>query len=251
MAADFFLVIPAYREVQRLPAFLRALGARLAPAEFTTEILIVDDGSPREEQRQLLNLLNIGTVGSCRILDPLFQPDNLGKGHSIIEGWRRAGEATWLGFVDADGGTPADEVLRLFRLARENQAQPSPCLWAARVRMLGRRTNRTQARYLLGRIFANAASAMLGVPVYDSQCGFKLLPAVHYRKLAPLLREPRFCFDLELLLAALHVGAPVLEVPVDWQDMPGGHIHPGRDGLAMLRQLPVIRRRARAWPPVG
>jgi glycosyltransferase involved in cell wall biosynthesis len=251
MAADFFLVIPAYREAHRLPAFLRALGALLAAAEFTTEILIVDDGSPGEEQKQLLDILNIGTFGACRVLNPLLLPENRGKGQTIIEGWRRAGDADWLGFVDADGGTPAEEVLRLFRLARANQAQPPPCLWASRVRMLGRRTNRTQGRYLLGRIFANLASAMMGVPVYDSQCGFKLLPAVHYRKIAPLLREPRFCFDLELLLAALHVGAPVLEIPVDWRDMPGGHIHPWRDGLAMLRQLPVIRRRARAWPPLA
>jgi hypothetical protein len=116
--------------------------------------------------------------------------------------------------------------------------------------MLGRKTNRTLGRYLLGRLFANVASAMIGLPVYDTQCGLKLVPSVHYRKFAPLLKEERFCFDIELLLAAHHAAVSVMEIPIDWRDVPGGHVHALRDGLAMLWRLTVIRRRAKHWPRV-
>ena len=248
MAADVFLVIPAYREIRRLPLFLRGLVTLLANAKFTTEILVVDDGSPKDEQEQLLGALPIGDCGMCRVLDPLFFPENHGKGYAIIEGWRRGAGAAWLGFVDADGAAAPDEVLRLLGLATQNSTVPPPCLFASRVRMLGRKTNRTLGRYLLGRLFANIASAMIDLPVYDSQCGFKLVPACHYEKIAPLLQEARFCFDIELLLALHHAGAPIEEVPIDWRDVAGGHVHAWRDGFAMLRRLPAIRARARAWP---
>jgi glycosyltransferase involved in cell wall biosynthesis len=250
MAADFFLVIPAFREAQRLPPFLGGLVKLLAAEKFSTEILIVDDGSPRAEQEALRDALQIGTFGKCRVLGTLFLPENKGKGHAIMEGWRFAEGAAWVGFVDADGGAPAEEVVRLLEWASTCPIQPPPCLWAARVRMLGRKTNRTQGRYLLGRLFANIASAMIGLPVYDTQCGFKLVPSVHYRKIAPLLKEKRFCFDIELLLALHHAAAPVMEIPIDWRDVPGGHVHALRDGLAMLLRLTVIRRRAWRWPRV-
>jgi dolichyl-phosphate beta-glucosyltransferase len=246
--ADVFLVIPAFREIRRLPLFLRGLVTLLSNASWTTEILVVDDGSPRSEQEELPASLALGAFGNCSVLGPLFLPVNQGKGQAIIEGWRRMEGAKWLGFVDADGGTPPDEVLRLTRIAMQNSAEPQPCLWASRVRMLGRKTNRSQGRYLLGRVFAHLAGAMTGLPVYDSQCGFKLIPTVHYRKVAALLQEKRFCFDIELLLALEHVGAPVLEIPIDWRDVPGGHLHAWRDGFAMLRRLPAIRARAAAWP---
>jgi glycosyltransferase involved in cell wall biosynthesis len=250
MAADFFLVIPAYREAQRLPHFLGGLVKLLASEKFSTEILIVDDGSPRAEQEALLAAVQVGSFGKCRVLGTLFLPENHGKGHAIMEGWRCAEGATWVGFVDADGGAPAEEVVRLLEWAASCPIQPLPCLWAARVRMLGRKTNRTLGRYLLGRLFANIASAMIRLPVYDTQCGFKLVPAVHYRKIAPLLKEKRFCFDVELLLAVHHAAAPVMEIPIDWRDVPGGHVHALRDGLAMLWQLNFIRRRAKHWPRV-
>jgi dolichyl-phosphate beta-glucosyltransferase len=250
MAADFFLVIPAFRETQRLPVFLDSLKTLLSAAKFSTEILIVDDGSPRAEQQELRAKLPIGRFKKLHVLEPLFFPENHGKGHAISEGWKRAEGAAWVGFVDADGGAPAEEVVRLLEWAAACPLRPPPCLWASRIRMLGRKTNRTQGRYLLGRLFANVASAMIKLPVYDTQCGLKLVPAVYYRKIAPLLEEKRFCFDIELLLAVHHAAAPIMEIPIDWRDVPGGHVHALRDGFAMLVRLLVIRRRAWGWPRV-
>jgi len=246
MAVDVLLVIPAFREQLRLPPFLRELLAVLSTARFRTEILVVDDGSPALEQQQLVAALPTGIFGACEVRPPLLIPENHGKGHSILQGWR-AGDARWFGFVDADGATPVDEVMRLLDLATQTAAESPPCYWASRIRMLGRKTNRTQGRYLLGRIFANLASFYIKLPVYDTQCGFKLIPAGTYRKIAPLLHEARFCFDVELLLAVDHVGASVMEVPVDWRDVPGGHVNAIWDGISMLGRLPAIRARAQSW----
>lgn len=250
MAADFFLVIPAFRESRRLPPYLKELVGILSGASFKTEILIVEDGSGQDEQQKLLGALTMGTFGSCQVLQPVLLPDNHGKGYAIIHGWRLSKDTAWVGFLDADGAIPAYEVLRILEMAKQTASVPPPCLWASRIRIMGKNIHRSLRRHLLGRVFATLVSNALDLPVYDTQCGYKLIPRCHYEKIAPLLEEDRFCFDVELLLAVHHVGATVLEIPIDWSDMPGGQLHPIRDGIAMLKRLSVIRRRAKNWSSV-
>jgi dolichyl-phosphate beta-glucosyltransferase len=250
MTPDVLLVIPAFCEVHRLPTYLKELVIALSTAEFETEILIVDDGSSPDQQRRLLQALTLGEFGACRVIEPIFLPQNRGKGHAIIHGWRSGGQARFYGFVDADGAIPAYEVLRLLKMAVGTASPNPPCLWASRKPKPGRTVNRNPWRHLLGRVFANVVNVLLQTPVYDNQCGCKIIPRLCYRKIASLLQEARFCFDIELLLAVRHAGSPVVEVPIDWRDVAGGHVHAVWDGLVMLSRLPAIRSRAKNWPLV-
>jgi glycosyltransferase involved in cell wall biosynthesis len=247
MAEDVLLVVPAWREFHRLPPYLKELMSALSGARFPSRILVVDDGSPPDEQQRLLGAMTPGTFGACTILEPLLSNVNHGKGYSIRQGWRSGGSAGWYAFVDADGAIPASEVFRLLDLAT-SATKRATCLWGSRVRMLGRHTDRKLSRFLLGRIFANLVSYFIELPVYDTQCGFKIVPGIFYQKIAGLLQEERFCFDIELLLALHHGGAPIEECPIDWRDVPGGHVDAFRDGFAMLARLPAILSRARNWP---
>ena len=248
MASDILLVIPAFYEARRLPAYLGELAATLSTAKFETEILIVDDGSSPDEQRSLLQALTPGKFGACRIVEPILLPENRGKGHAIIHGWRSGGDARFYCFVDADGAIPAREVLRLLDMATCDVSLNPPCLWASRMPKPGRTVNRNPWRHLLSRVFAHVVSAFIQTRVYDNQCGFKIIPRRCYGKIASLLQEARFCFDIELLLAVRHVGTTIVEVPIDWRDVEGGHVHAVRDGMAMLSRLQAIRSRAKSWP---
>jgi dolichyl-phosphate beta-glucosyltransferase len=100
----------------------------------------------------------------------------------------------------------------------------------------------------LGRAFATAASLVLRVPVYDTQCGAKL-----FRRSAMLshaLEEPflsRWLFDVELL-SRLLVGAPgIPQVPIEriheeplqkWSDREGSKLR----AREMLRSLVDLGR---------
>jgi dolichyl-phosphate beta-glucosyltransferase len=102
----------------------------------------------------------------------------------------------------------------------------------SRVRLLGRRIERRAARHYLGRLFATVVSWMLGLPVYDTQCGAKLF------RVSPEMRGvferpflSRWIFDVEILarwgqsVRARNAGWGILEIPLrEWRDVPGSKL---------------------------
>ena len=58
-------------------------------------------------------------------------------------------------------------------------------------------------------------------------------------------REDGYLFDLELLVLADRLGYKVAEVPVDWSDVPGGHLKLSRELGKILPGLRRLRRRLR------
>ena len=77
----------------------------------------------------------------------------------------------------------------------------------------------------------------------DTQCGFKMFRAAAGRRLFAALKETRYLFDLELLVLAQRFGLRVVEVPIHWQEVPGGHLHPLRELPRIVAGLWRLRRR--------
>ena len=97
----------------------------------------------------------------------------------------------------------------------------------------GIRRSRQWYRGLAGRLFALAARRLLRISALDTQCGFKMFRAAAGRRLFAAIKETGYLFDLELLVLAQRFDLRVVEVPIHWQEVPGGHLHP-------LRELPRI-----------
>ena len=240
------LVIPTFRESERLPPFLAKLLAHLDRAALATDVLVVDDGSGTDEQRHLADLAARLRPKHPRLLEPLCLAQNRGKGAAVRAGWERAtAEHDWVGFVDADGAIPANEVTRLLHLAFA-AAEPA-AIFGSRIRMLGRQIERDARRHLIGRLFASLVGMTITPLVYDSQCGIKLVPTAVYRRIVAWLVEDGFCFDVELLAAILAARAPVIEVAIDWTDRPGSKVSLIRDPARMFLGLRRIRGRRASW----
>lgn len=245
---DVVVVVPCYDEAARLDraAFL---GFQL-PAR-SLRFCFVNDGS-RDETLALLQ-------GLCRERPDLgFVLDlaqNRGKAEAVRLGLLAALELApkAVGFWDADLATPLTELPRFCDVL--DGSPEVDLVLGSRVRLLGRRIERSALRHYLGRVFATGASLTLGLPVYDTQCGAKLLRAVPLVR--ELLAEPfltRWVFDVELLArlarrvrgSGVPVERRVYELPLlRWTDVPGSKVRPWdflRSGLELVRIFRAYRR---------
>jgi glycosyltransferase involved in cell wall biosynthesis len=207
------IVVPCFNEAARL----RPEGFRPLLERPGLTLLFVDDGSTDDTAARLREIAGGQVLALGR---------NGGKSEAVRQGMLRAlaGGAEITGYLDADLATPADEMLRLLDLLVATAGVDT--VLGSRVLLLGRDIRRRASRHYLGRVFATAASAVLGAPIYDTQCGAKLF------RVTPALREAlsepfhsRWAFDVELLGRLLPRDGRdlrLLEVPLHvWHDVAG------------------------------
>lgn len=228
------VVIPAYNEAQRLPAYLSEVVAYFDGRGEPFEVIVVDDGSADETVACVLEAQAVHQTVTLRRLG-----ENRGKGFAVRAGMRAARGALRL-MADADGATPIAEVKRLETaiLAGADLAVGSRALHDPSVR---REVH--LHRKVSGEIF-NFFAQRLGVGnVKDTQCGFKLLRGQVAAVLFDELETEGFGFDVELLLLARHRDYRIIEVAINWADQPGSKVDVLRDGPRMLGQ--IVRARLR------
>ncbi len=235
-------VIPCYNEAERLDT------AQIETLldEPGTHALFVDDGST-DTTRAVLDGVVLRFVGRASATSLL---ENKGKAEAVRHGLiaALAGGAPAVGYLDADFATPPEEASRILEVF---EASSATVAMGARVRRLGAEIDRKRMRHYLGRVFATAASLLLRLPVYDTQCGAKLFRADP--RLERALSEPfrsRWAFDVELIGRLLDVGLTAddfLEVPLEtWHEVRGSKLT-GRAMLsAGLDLIGLARRRRRS-----
>ncbi len=233
------LVVPCYNEERRLSSAAFQSFASLHP---DIAFLFVNDGSSDRTEDLLYDLCSsLGTQGQV-----LSFGENRGKAEAvrlgILQGMKGEGYS-YVGYWDADLATPLEEVISMEMILEE---KPHVMLvMGARVKLLGRSIQRKAMRHYLGRVFATVASNVLGLAVYDTQCGAKLFRC-ESSLLQQIFQKPfltQWVFDVELvarLQACLPARASdadhfIFEYPlVQWQDMDGSKVRPWHFAVAAL-----------------
>ena len=228
------MVIPAYNEAQRLPAYLSEVVAYFDGRGEPYEAIVVDDGSADETAARVLEAQSIHPAVTLHRL-----AENRGKGFAVRAGMRAARGDLRL-MADADGATPIAEVKRLEAmiqagadLAVGSRALPDPSV----------RREVQIHRKVSGDIFNFFARCMGVGNVTDTQCGFKLFRGAVAEALFGELETTGFGFDVELLMLARRRRYRVIEVAINWADQPGSKVEVLRDGPRMLAQ--IVRARVR------
>ncbi len=216
------LVIPCYRDGERLADFLPGLCAALETGRDEVDVQVVEDGSPHAEQLELEGVITSLRQRHPFLLPLVICPVNRGKGHAIQTGWTGAPGAGWLAFVDADGAVPAAEVVALLALALRS---PGPAVFIGDRTLSHEKTvQRFWHRRLGSRLFNAWVRLWLRLGLTDTQCGLKVIPASLHAQ-APW-REDGFAFDLELLLRARATSLPIFTQPIEWREKPGSSLGP-------------------------
>jgi glycosyltransferase involved in cell wall biosynthesis len=248
------IVIPAYKEAARLPGLLADIKAYLRsplPVDHGLDVrfCIVDGGSPADELAATERALYASNVGSSVTLLSLGR--NRGKGAAIRAGFERALNEgfAYQGFMDADSSVPVRELHRvLVHLATTGRELGLAGTIGSRVKMLGRSVVRNPLRHCSGRVFATFVAVYFRCAVYDTQCGLKVFDAAVLPRYLDAPIDTRWVWDTQLLLAMLHAGERIHEIPIDWRETGDSKVSLLRDPLTMIRSLIKFKRRLQTLP---
>jgi SAM-dependent methyltransferase len=235
------LVVPLYNEAGRFPRFARELAAFVARQPKGSELVFVDDGSVDATVTHVEDFLASSPPCPVRLVRRAHQ----GKGAAVQAGLATAGSEL-AGFCDLDLSTPLADLARVIAAARRAPivAIGSRDLAASRV------TKRQGAvREFLGRAYNRAVQLTLTPGIVDTQCGAKVARTSVWRAILPRCREAGFAWDVEVIAVATSLRIPVQEIAIEWRHDAGSRVNVLRDGVAMLRALPRIRRNVRRDVP--
>jgi dolichyl-phosphate beta-glucosyltransferase len=228
------IVIPAFNEERRLTATLTAVLAYLARWDGRfAEVVVVDDGSTDGTARLVREFS--AKHAAVRLVE---NPGNRGKGYSVRHGVMEA-RGEWILFSDADLSAPIEELDKLAAAARE--AGVSVAIGSRAMDRSLIQVHQSGFRETAGRVFNLCMRVLTGLPLRDTQCGFKLFEAGTAREVFGRQRLERFGFDVEVLFIARHLGYRMVEVPVRWSHSEGTKVSMFRDSLNMFLDLLRVR----------
>jgi len=230
---ELSVIIPAFNEGARVAHGLDELSASINRGELgkgVVETLVIDDGSTDDTSAEVERKL-----ASFARLRVIRLPKNMGKGAAVRAGVAQATGAV-IAFMDADMAVhPSTLQTLLVELIGAGMAIGSRAI-------PGSSTEDTSLnRVVLGRTFNRIVSVLTGLPLRDTQCGFKAFRAPIARILFHCSQVNRFAFDVDLLVTARRFGIEVAEVPVHWRQVAGSHIRPLSDPFRMAADILSLR----------
>ncbi len=232
MSAPFLsLIFPAHNEESRLPATLEQTAEFLKGQAFTSEIIVVENGST--DRTLEIAREYAGQLPGVRV----FHEEVRGKGLAVRRGMLAA-TGTYRMFLDVDLSMPISEVNRFI----------PPALPDVEIAIASReapgavRYDEPGYRHFVGRGF-NLLVRLLALPgLQDSQCGFKCFRGDLAEELFRLQTIAGWTFDVEVLFIARRRGYRVVEIPIAWYHNPQSKMHVIEGSIQMFADLCAIRR---------
>ncbi|CAF3139710.1 unnamed protein product [Rotaria sp. Silwood2] len=197
------VIIPAYKEVDRLPAMIK-------------------DTMNYLEQRQIA--LKYTAQYGIDIVRVLTLDANRGKGGAVR---MVSARGQWILFADADGATTFSDFTKLEKKALDGMKNNDVVICGSR-RHLEKESvaQRSAFRTLLMYVFHFEVWLFAVKSIRDTQCGFKLFSRESARKIFLQMHVERWAFDVELLYIAEQCKIPIFEADVNWQEIPGSKLDP-------------------------
>lgn len=228
------VVVPAYREADRIADTIARIRSALAPLADAgeLEIVVVDDGSG-DNTAATAEAAGADVVVRCEV--------NRGKGAAVRTGVLASSGRT-VAFTDADLSYAPEQLAVLLDgveagwdvvVGSRRHVDTRTVVRAGRLREVGGRViNLFTGIVLLGRY-------------QDTQCGLKAMRSDVGRVIFERSQVDGFAFDVEVLHLIERYKMSLLEVPVEVVNSSRSTVNVARDATRLLRDLFRIRRWAR------
>lgn len=201
------VVIPLYNESLRVDHGIKRICFYCKKQKFTTEIIVVNDGSMDN------TLAKLHALQRSIPLTIVSYPMNRGKGYAVKIGMLKS-RGNFRLFTDIDLSTPIEEFDTML-----------PLLNSFDIIIGSRRTTGSHVftrqpiiRETLGRSFTFLSRIILQIPVSDFTCGFKCFSSRCAEYIFSRCVVDRWGFDSEILFLASRKGFSFREIPVVWNN---------------------------------
>ncbi|MFA6136150.1 MAG: dolichyl-phosphate beta-glucosyltransferase [Candidatus Paceibacterota bacterium] len=210
------VVIPAYNESKRLPLTLIDIDKHLSKADFSYEIIVVDNNSSdatKEVAQRFIPLIKNLKVIECK---------TQGKGAAVKKGMLQA-EGKIRIFTDADNSTSIDHFFKMKHYFNEGY---DIVIGSRDVEGSKMEPAQPWYRRLLGNMGNVFIQIMLLRGIKDTQCGFKAFSQEATQKIFQLASIVGWGFDVEVLALGKKLGYKIKEIPVTWVNSAFSHVKP-------------------------
>lgn len=222
------VVVPVFNERNTVVEILRRIRAVDLPSGLDLEVIVVDDGSG-DGTRDILRQLGDSTV---RVI---LQPQNMGKGAAVREGFANAtGDLVLV--QDADLEYDPDDWPKLLAPVLKGKA-----LVVYGSRFTGERRNMLPLHWLGNRFLSLVTNVLYRSTLSDMETCYKLVDRRVVQSFP--LRSNRFEIEPELTAKILKSGVRIYEVPISYagREFDEGKKITWRDGFSALSTLVKYR----------
>ncbi|MEK9194556.1 MAG: glycosyltransferase [Patescibacteria group bacterium] len=198
------VIIPAYNEEKRLPLTLIDIDKHLSRAEYSYEIIVLNDGSVDSTAEIVKRFGNI--VKNLRLID---NQENRGEGAVVRQGMLSA-KGNWRLFLGAHNSVSIDHFNKM-----------TPYFSAGGGSAFGRKESYDVVIGSRGkRIIGGPGNLIIRKFIlkgpWDTRCGFQCFSEEAANRIFRLTRINRSAFNIEILALANFLGFRIKEIPVKW-----------------------------------
>jgi glycosyltransferase involved in cell wall biosynthesis len=228
---DLSLVIPACNEEGRIGGTLTSYFDFLNGTDIKYEVIVEMDGC-RDQTAFVVQELK-KEYPAIKVIE--FH-DKLGKGGGLLKGFRVA-RGKYVGFVDADGSVQPDQLLKVYKEAKEG------CDGAIASRRVANADviNQLRSRRIMGRCFNLLIRLLFALPYRDTQCGAKVFKREVLEQALSDAQINGFAFDVSLLYLITLKGYEIKEVGIRWEERDGSRVDIPHTTADMLSSVLMLR----------
>lgn len=233
------VLIPAYKEGERIGHNLLEIDRYLKGKNYSYEIIVIVDGSPD-------NTAAIARNYALQVphLQVIENTENHGKGYVVRQGLL-LGQGKYRLFLDADGST---SITHLDSFLPQFTEGYDVVIGSRKIEGSFIQVHQPRHREVMGEggnWLIRIILALWRFP--DTQCGFKMLSGEAAQAVASRMVVDRFGFDFEMIVLAEKLGFKIKQMPVRWMNEEGSTVSlTGPNGFIQVL-VDLFKTRFRLW----